>query len=231
MKKASRKGKSVSDIHQSLRMQIVTGALAPGTRLMEEQLADEFGVSRTPIREVLRMLDRDRLIRVAQGRGATVVSLSRQEVIDTYQCRGTLRGLACRLAAERMDSDALARLRQVLDALETAVTKEDIDTIFICTVRFNQIVAEVANNIVLVELLNALDDRTLRIRFMAHTIPERVRFALASYQGMYKALSAGNGQEAEAIAISITHNAMEAILRVYYPQVPDELAQPAVLGV
>jgi DNA-binding GntR family transcriptional regulator len=219
---------SLNDIHQSLRMQIITGTLPPSTRLTEEELADKFGVSRTPVREALRMLERDGLIRVSRGRGATVVSLSRQEIIDTYQCRGTLRGLACRLAAEKMTPETLARLRQVLASLEDAVAREDIDTIFISTVQFNQIITQVAGNAVLVELLATLDDRTLRIRFTAHTIPERVRFALAAYKKMYTALAAGDGKEAEAIALSITQNAMEAILKVYYPIVPGALAQPRV---
>jgi len=212
-------------------MQIVSGTLSPGTRLTEGQLAEAFGVSRTPIREVLTMLDRDRLIRITQGRGATVVSLTRQEVIDTYQCRGSLRGLACRLAAGKMNRQALARLRQILVALEKAATNEDVDTIFACTVRFNQIIAEVAGNVVLMELLSALDDRTFRIRFMAHTIPERVRFALAAYRKMYAAFVKGNELEAETIAQSITQNAMEAILKVYYPQVPDALARPTLLAI
>ena len=130
-------------------MKIVTGKIPSGTRLTEEKLAGEFGVSRTPIREALRMLERDRLITVARGRGASVVSLSRQEVIDTYQCRGTLRGLACRLAAERITPESLARLHRILDALEEAISDEDVGAIFSCTVRFNQVIAEVAGNRVL----------------------------------------------------------------------------------
>ena len=172
------------------------------------------------------MLERDRLITVARGRGASVVSLSRQEVIDTYQCRGTLRGLACRLAAERITPESLARLHRILDALEEAISDEDVGAIFSCTVRFNQVIAEVAGNRVLAELLNALDDRTFRIRFMAHTIPERVRFALDAYRKMYAAFEAHNGAETDLIAQAITENAKDAILRVYYQELPEVLAQP-----
>jgi DNA-binding GntR family transcriptional regulator len=221
-----KKKPSANEIHQSLRMKIVTGKIPSGTRLTEEKLAGEFGVSRTPIREALRMLERDRLITVARGRGASVVSLSRQEVIDTYQCRGTLRGLACRLAAERITPESLARLHRILDALEEAISDEDVGAIFSCTVRFNQVIAEVAGNRVLAELLNALDDRTFRIRFMAHTIPERVRFALDAYRKMYAAFEAHNGAETDLIAQAITENAKDAILRVYYQELPEVLAQP-----
>ncbi|MCI0475909.1 MAG: GntR family transcriptional regulator, partial [Anaerolineales bacterium] len=79
---------SANQVHQSLRMKIITGKIPAGTRLTEEDLAAQFRVSRTPVREALRMLERDRLIRLARGRGASVVSLNRQEVIETYQCRG-----------------------------------------------------------------------------------------------------------------------------------------------
>ena len=218
---------SLSSIHESLRMKIVTGTIPPGTRLTEEYLAAEYNVSRTPVREVLRMLQRDRLIEVARGKGATVVSLTRQEVVDTYECRGALRGLACRLAAQRMNPDGLARLRQILASLEDAVGKQDVNSIFYNTVRFNQVVAEIAGNNVAAELLNALDDRTFRIRYMAHTIPERVRFALNAYRKLYAALAAGNSAQSESIALSITQNAKDAILKVYYPEIPDALASPA----
>lgn len=210
-------------------MKIITGKLPAGTRLTEENLAAEFRVSRTPVREALRMLERDRLIQMTRGRGASVVSLSRQEVIDTYQCRGTLRGLACRLAAERMTPQSLERLAQILKSLERAAAQQDVNAIFACTVGFNQVIAEVAGNQVLIELLNALDDRTFRIRFMAHTIPERVRFALNAYRKMYAAFKARKGAEAELIARSITQNAQDAILMVYYHELPEALAQPKPL--
>jgi hypothetical protein len=83
---------------------------------------------------------------------------------------------------------------------------------------------------VLVQLLNTLDDSTFRIRFMAHTLPERIRFALDAHKKMYVAFVVGDGAEAEAIALSITRNAMDAILKVYYHQVPEALAQPTLLG-
>jgi DNA-binding GntR family transcriptional regulator len=225
-------GKStVRDIYESLRMRIITGAIPSETRMTEEWLAGKFGVSRTPIREALRMLESEQLIRLARSKGATVNSLNRQDVIDTYQCRGNLRGLACRLAAEHMTPLVLSQLAHLLETFEQAVEKEQFDPMVRSIFQFNRVVAETAGNRVLTELLNTLDDRTFRLRYMAFTIPGRVRFSLDAYRRLYAAFAACDGSTAESIMHSIMQNAKEAILQVYYPQVPDGLVTPSPLKI
>jgi DNA-binding GntR family transcriptional regulator len=104
-----------------LRSDILDGALAPGTRLQQDELCTRFGVSRTPVREALRQLQALNLITLAPSRGATVRAPSRQELLDVYELRADLEGLAASLAASRWSEDDLDEIRQAQDALSSAL--------------------------------------------------------------------------------------------------------------
>jgi DNA-binding GntR family transcriptional regulator len=102
-------------VRDELRRQIVTGALAPGTRLVEGALADELGVSRGPVREAIRELDREGFVVISPRRGASVADVSVEEALECYEVRAALEGLAATLAAERRSPEDLDRLRGVLE--------------------------------------------------------------------------------------------------------------------
>lgn len=93
---------------------IVTGDIAPGTKISESALASKYGVSRGPLREAISRLESRGLIERAPNVGARVVSLSHQELIELYQIRENLEGLACRLAAEKMSDAEIAQLEALL---------------------------------------------------------------------------------------------------------------------
>jgi DNA-binding GntR family transcriptional regulator len=114
-------------VFQALTDEIVSGALAPGTPLPERSLVERFGISRTPIRQVLWMLERDRLVDVLPNRGAFVKKLGVGEVIELFQLREALEPLAARLAAtHRPAAEASTLLARMLaaEAGDTRDTKE-----------------------------------------------------------------------------------------------------------
>jgi DNA-binding GntR family transcriptional regulator len=104
-----------------LRSDILEGVLPLGARLQQDELCTRFGVSRTPVREALRQLQALNLITLAPSRGATVRVPSRRELIEVYELRADLEGLASRLAAARWRADDLAEIRQAQDALSSAL--------------------------------------------------------------------------------------------------------------
>jgi DNA-binding GntR family transcriptional regulator len=104
-----------------LRSDILEGVLALGTRLQQDDLCTRFGVSRTPVREALRQLQALNLITLAPSRGATVRVPSRRELIEVYELRADLEGLAARLAAVRWSRDDLEEIRHAQDALSSAL--------------------------------------------------------------------------------------------------------------
>lgn len=117
---------SLSDDHETLaehvfrkiQSAIIRGEIAPGSKISEPDLARRYGISRGPLREAIHRLEGLKLLVRVPHVGARVVSLSQAELIELYEIRESLEGLACRLAAERMTSEEIVFLRQVLDTHE-----------------------------------------------------------------------------------------------------------------
>ena len=101
-----KRSSTVREVHQRLRSAIVSGALAPEARLYEQRIAAELGVSRTPVREALAMLDAEDLVVAGRTGGTIVRRVSVDEVRETYEVRAVVEGHAARLAAERITADS-----------------------------------------------------------------------------------------------------------------------------
>jgi len=102
-------------VFQTLQADITRGKIRPGTKISETELAKQYGISRGPLREALNRLESRRLIERIPHVGARVVSLSLKELLEIYQVREALEGLACRLAAENMNEEEIKKLRELLE--------------------------------------------------------------------------------------------------------------------
>ena len=99
-------------VFNTLRQAIITGEFAPGERLMEISLANRLGVSRTPVREALRQLELEGLVRIIPNRGAFVEGITKEDVKDIYEIRARLEGLCAKWAADRITKDQIAELEE-----------------------------------------------------------------------------------------------------------------------
>lgn len=113
--------------YAQIRAAIVEGRYEPGTRLIEQRIAEEFDLSRTPVREALRTLEAEGLVRIEPNRGATVRSLEIDDVIDLYALRARLEGYAAELAAERHDPDDLTVIDEGIAAFAEAMAGPGAD--------------------------------------------------------------------------------------------------------
>ena len=157
------------EVSHVLRDLILRGELAPGTPLLQVQLAERLGVSRTPLREAFRILERDGLLRISNGnKTVEVIELNRQHLIETYQVREVIDGLAARLAAARGLSDRDAsRMAQAVDRMEAASrTTLDVAEYGSAHVDFHLAVLEASDN-------SRLEDFAQLIRFSAHMLLTR----------------------------------------------------------
>jgi DNA-binding GntR family transcriptional regulator len=111
--------------YRRLRQLIVDGTLAPGERIFENELAEELGISRTPLREALRQLETEGLVQFSARRGAVVAGLSAAEMREEFQIRASLEGLAIRLAGPRLTAEDLKQLRRELDHMTAALGRGD----------------------------------------------------------------------------------------------------------
>lgn len=151
-------------VFNTLRQAILRGDLKPKQRLMEVHLADKLGVSRTPIREAIRMLELEGLVIMLPRRGAEVASISRDDLKDVLEVRNSLDTLAVSLACERITDEELVELENASKAFEEATRSNDSIKIAEADVRFHDIIHTASKNNRLCMIESNLAERVYRYR-------------------------------------------------------------------
>lgn len=155
----------VDVVYQEVRSRILSGEFAPATSLNQEQLAGQLGVSTTPLREALRRLETEKLVRVTgTHRDVTVAPLDLQEMRHIYEVREVLDSLAASLAAERHDSNDRTKIQAAAKAIEQSGAKADQLEL---NRQFHRAIYCACHNDVLIGELEALWDRSDRYRRLA----------------------------------------------------------------
>ncbi|WUJ69882.1 GntR family transcriptional regulator [Kribbella soli] len=129
-----------------LRRRIIDGDYRQGERLTETRLADDFGVSRNPVREALRVVEAEGFVQILPRRGAVVATLDETAVRDLFAVREQLETLAAGLAAERATAEGIASLRRLIDDASKATEAEDFDRVAELNSAFHRAVIEVSEN-------------------------------------------------------------------------------------
>lgn len=153
------------EVFNTLRERILKGVLKPGERLMEIHLADQLGVSRTPIREAIRMLELEGLVKMVPRKGAQVARISREDLQDVLEVRKALDTLAVKLACERITTDEIARLKEAEDEFERTLTLGDTTEIAEADVAFHDVIQAASKNKRLKSMISNLAERIYRYRF------------------------------------------------------------------
>lgn len=151
-------------VFKTLREAILKGDLKPGERLMEIQLANQLGVSRTPIREAIRKLELDGLVNVLPRRGAEVAQITEKDLRDVLEVRTSLEQLAIQLACQRISSDNIEKLKDALEVFEEAVNSGDVKKLAEADVAFHDVIFESTNNARLIQIVNNLGEQMYRYR-------------------------------------------------------------------
>lgn len=151
-------------VFENLRTAILDGNLKAGQRLMEVQLAEQLGVSRTPIREAIRKLELEGLVVMLPRKGAYVANMSFKDLIDVLEIRATLEGLAASLATERRSDDDVVELEKLAKEFETCVREADVEGVLKKDVDFHEKIFLMANNKKLYQLITSLWEQVHRFR-------------------------------------------------------------------
>ncbi len=180
---------------EELRKQIILGQRAPGTRLVESSIAEELGVSRGPVREAIRTLDREGFVAISPRRGATVADVSVAEALECYEVRIVLEGLAARLAAERRTDADLAEIRLVLTTGQELLDADRWDALANLNNELHVALAKASGNRQLVDLMSQY---AKRIAWMfARSAPQRGHAAWVEHAGIVDAIERRDGDGAE----------------------------------
>lgn len=151
-------------VFNTLREAILKGELKPGERLMELQLASKLGVSRTPIREAIRMLELEGLAVTVPRRGAQVAKMTEKDMEDVLQIRKALDELAVGLACDNIQEADFEKLHVALKNFENSTRGHDVKKIAQADVEFHDVIYQAANNPKLVNMLNNLREQMYRYR-------------------------------------------------------------------
>ena len=185
-----------------LSERIVSGAYTPGQRIMEQGVAAEFEVSRGPVREALRLLEKEGLVIILPRRGAQVTNPTIEEVNEIFDIRAMLNGLRDRLIAESPQRGQLLpvierEIARLAQAADLAGTGDDyIDTV----TRLNRLLTQAAGNRRLQAILGSLAIQTVRYTRLGLSTPQRRQQSVRHWQTLLRAIRDGDGDAAERIA-------------------------------
>jgi len=209
-------------VYDRLRTAIINGRMAPGTTLLQEQLAEQMGVSRTPIRDALDRLASEGLVTRSAGGRVNVAELSFQELSEKYTVRSVLEGLALRLAAERMNDRQLEELARILRKMREAVEQNDAPSVTEYGADFHDTIIASCGNEFLIQTLQSLNDSIRRYRRVAATIPGRAMETMHEHQQVYSALQSGETETAQQLIqehIAHSQQQLEAAIKAYKQRV------------
>ena len=151
-------------VFNTLRQAILRGELKPGERLMEIQLANKLGVSRTPIREAIRKLELEGLVLMIPRKGAEVAEITEKNMLDVLEVRRALEELAVKLACERITEEEIQELKDAADAFQKILSAKDITKIAEADEAFHDVIFKSTGNDRLIQLLNSLREQMYRYR-------------------------------------------------------------------
>lgn len=197
---------------EAIRQAIIDGTLKPRERLMEIQLAEELGVSRTPIREALRKLEMEGFIVMVPRKGAYVADLSFKDIADVFEIRSALEGLAASLAAERITSEELEEMERCLVEKAEAILENNMDKLVLVDTKFHETIYKASRNERLTNIINNLREQIQRYRATTLAYPGRMQESLDEHRAIVEALQARDVHLARQLAGEHIENAENSMI-------------------
>lgn len=202
-------------VFNTLRDAILKGDFAPGERLMEKQLAERLGVSRTPIREAIRKLELEGLVMMMPRKGAEVASVTGKDISDVLEVRATLEAMAVKLACKKMSEQDFEELVYVNEAFKKAAIEKDVKTLIEKDIEFHDVIFHSSNNEKLIQIINNLREQIYRFRV-------EYIYKMKSYDNLVKehdeivsAMKDRRGTEASEIAHRHIENQEKSVLEYF----------------
>jgi DNA-binding GntR family transcriptional regulator len=200
------------ELARALQGEIVSGRLAPETRLVEEEVAQAYGISRSPVREALRRLEQDGLVLREARRGIWVAPIGRADLDEVYSCRVALEGLAAEQAARSRNPAHVAQLEAAFADMAGAHARGDVPGYFLGNVAFTDAIHAAADNATLKRLLNGIGKQAQRYRFLAYSAaPHLMEQSLAGSREILTAIVRGEPVRAREITERLIRHAWEVV--------------------
>lgn len=199
-------------VFNTLRQAILRGELKPGERLMEIQLANKLGVSRTPVREAIRKLELEGLVLMIPRKGAEVAEITEKSLKDVLEVRKALEELAVQLACERITKEEVEELAKAGEDFKKVLKSNDITEIAEADVRFHDIIYMATDNQKLISLLNNFREQMYRYRVEYLKKEEVHKQLIAEHDAIVEHVSNRNQGEAMAVVCQHIDNQVDVVV-------------------
>lgn len=200
-------------VFNTLRKAILTGELKPGERLMEIHLANQLGVSRTPIREAIRKLELEGLVIMIPRRGAEVAQITEKSLKDVLEVRRALDALCAELACDRITEEEKQQLKTACDEFEKATRMGDVTTIAEADVALHDIIVAATGNRRLIQLINNLSEQMYRYRFEYIKEEDKHNHLVEEHRMIYESIIQHDKEKAAQAAKLHIDNQEKSIIR------------------
>lgn len=199
-------------VFDTIREAIIRQILKPGERLMEVQLAEEMGVSRTPVREALRKLELEGFVTITPRKGAYVTSISISDIQEIYEIRAALESLACGLAAERATEEEIAEMKRFLVKEAALVDSNKILDTVDADIGLHDLICMASRNERLLNTLDKLRKKVYQTRVAVTSLPGRKRRSHEGHRQLVEAIASRETELARNLMLAHVERAQEAII-------------------
>jgi DNA-binding GntR family transcriptional regulator len=202
-------------VFSRLEEEILVGALERGASLGEIALSKRLGVSRTPIRGALHRLSEEGLVTISPNKGAKVVGINKDDLVDIYKIRERLEGLASSLAAKRIDEKSLSELRETIEITEFYISKNDTEHIKELDTAFHKAIYRASGSRFLEMTLSELHRKIKLYRKRSLSVPGRLEKSLIEHKEIFEAIKEGNSELADKLTSIHVRSALENMLTAF----------------
>jgi DNA-binding GntR family transcriptional regulator len=201
----------VDEVTRRLREQIIRGELKPGQRIVEREIAQKIGVSRTPVREAVRRLESEGLLAITPNKGAIVTSLDLDDMKEIYLMRSVLEGLAARAAADYVTDEDLAELHEIQDAIREAVQARRYSLLNEINTSFHFRLYDISPWARLNQVIKSLWMDVKRMRATTLSWPGRAERVVEEHELILQLLKDKNAQAVEEAVRTHVMNALKTL--------------------
>ncbi|WP_394525142.1 GntR family transcriptional regulator [Lacrimispora sp. JR3] len=192
---------------ERLRKAIMNGGLKPGDRLVETFIADGMGISRTPVREAFRQLEIEGLAENIPRKGTIVKGISKSDILEIYEIREVLEGLAFRLACSKISEEKLSELKSKLSEMQQCLDENDIEKYWILHGEFHDCIVQLSNNKRLIDQMKQIYEYLSKLRNFTLVMNKRRAVAMKEHRALIEAFEKKDEALAEQIGREHTLNA------------------------
>ena len=189
----------MNNVYTSIEDKIISGEYRAGEQITEMRLSGELGVSRTPVREALAMLEKDGLVELIPNKGAVVRGISQSDLIDIYAIRKRLEGLCAELCAERISDKGKKELSDIVELSEFYLSKKDSEKLSALDSRFHACIYENCGSRMLGKILSDLHRVIGAYRRRSLDNPDRVGRSVAEHREIFEAIASKDAARAEEL--------------------------------